>query len=876
VWTSGIPLGGIGTGSVEIRPDGGFSDWLIFNLGPWAGGQPADKPGQAPQMGDDALMFTLYTREGRNEPKVRRLTTRANVADLYARSFAMNVEEIVFEGRFPVARLDYLDASLPVEVTGQFLAPFVPHDARTSGTPGFIVVFTLRNRSKSAVTASLAATLRNPLAWGDEDRRLRNEVITTPDTTYLTMRTEAEMAGEQTIGSIGLSVTGGQPGWIAGEWSAYMGNGEWVRTPNGATVPSWLREFRDDGRLPNSSATTSSARMLRLTNEEIAALPTADKRRAAAQMQEWALFRFVKRRMARVDPTAMSTDAGLEAYLRECRDCLNDLAGEDRSGQSWGDGALGSTVTLAPGETKEIVFTIAWHFPNHYSRLGPDMGHRYEEWFRDAEGVNLFLTGEMASLRRKVASFADALHDTSLGPAMAQAWSSQLTTLVKSTWWVKDGRFGVWEGLGCCGFQTMDITYQGSHSLAALFPELQQTQMRMSAGFQREDGRVPHFFTPDLLHVDNGFDRVDMNPQFVMLVCRDYLWTGDRQYLQDMWPHVQQAIKNISLLDSDGDGLPDKDTRRNTYDQWDFRGAPAYIGSLWIGSLLAAIRMAKDLGDAESEALYRRMHDRAVKAFDETLWTGSYYSLFVDGAERDECCMTDQLSGEGFTGLIGLGFSLPAERIRTAYKSVMRHNFTHERGLLNASYPPDKKASFPTYLNAQADANWTGIEYTMASSLLDVGMAAEARAVVASIHERYRRAGRTWNHVECGNHYYRAMASWAVLNAATGFKPDVPRETLTIAPPVASVRAPWFASTGWGTLNASPRELRLGCRSGRIAFRTLRVSLTGKTFTAKLAGAPVPVTATRVGAVTVLDFGEAVSLAAGRTLAITSAQEHSK
>ncbi len=37
---SGIPLGGIGTGSVEIRPDGQFHEWQIFNLGRWAPRHP--------------------------------------------------------------------------------------------------------------------------------------------------------------------------------------------------------------------------------------------------------------------------------------------------------------------------------------------------------------------------------------------------------------------------------------------------------------------------------------------------------------------------------------------------------------------------------------------------------------------------------------------------------------------------------------------------------------------------------------------------------------------------------------------------------------------------------------------------------------------
>ena len=55
---------------------------------------------------------------------------------------------------------------------------------------------------------------------------------------------------------------------------------------------------------------------------------------------------------------------------------------------------------------------------------------------------------------------------------------------------VKDGRFGLWEGLGSCGFHTTDITYHASFGLTSLFPELQKRQMRMGAAFQREDGRV--------------------------------------------------------------------------------------------------------------------------------------------------------------------------------------------------------------------------------------------------------------------------------------------------------------------------------------------------------------------------------------------------
>lgn len=67
---SGIPLGGIGTGSVEIRPDGTFADWLIFNMGAWSPGQGPEQGGSNPGMDTDA--FALYLG-----PKKRRRSDRA-------------------------------------------------------------------------------------------------------------------------------------------------------------------------------------------------------------------------------------------------------------------------------------------------------------------------------------------------------------------------------------------------------------------------------------------------------------------------------------------------------------------------------------------------------------------------------------------------------------------------------------------------------------------------------------------------------------------------------------------------------------------------------------------------------------------------------
>jgi uncharacterized protein (DUF608 family) len=865
---SGIPLGGLGTGSVEIRPDGYFHDWLIFNQGAWAPRQPDHERNAGPDMPPSALAFFLRTRRGKGEPQLRRLGLRSEENDLYASGWARDVEAIVYHGEFPVASLDYLDDSLPAAVTGTFFAPFIPHDSRVSGTPGFHAIFTVKNTTSRPVDVSIMGKLRNPLAWGADDRRLENFLTQAGGTTYLTMRTRAEMDRKATLGSLTLSVSGGDASWILGEFADYLSATTRVNGRFGLSAITYLRQFREDGRLPSLAGAASPARLLMLSDEDIAALSRRDKEALWATLTRFAVFDDLRCMAQRVDTNFAATEQGLTALLSEARSYLNSLAGDDRSRQDWGDAALSSTLTLAPGEEREIRFTLGWHFPHHFSAEGPELGHQYEKWFQDAEEVNRFLVGHRDEQRAATCAFSRALHDTTLGTEMATAWTSQLSTLVKSTWWTRDGKFAVWEGLGCCGFDTTDITYQGSFNLIALFPELQKGQMRMGAEFQRPDGRVHHFFTPDFFHVDNGFDRVDMNPQFVMLVARDYLWTGDKDYLQALWPHVQRAIASTALLDGNGDGLPDRDTRRNTYDGWDFSGTPAYIASLWLGGLRAAAHIAEELDDKDLAARYRGILEKAAPAFDRLLWNGDYYSLLVDGERRDDACMSDQLSGEWFTHLTGLGHSLPNERVLTALAAIARHNFSHETGLRNASYPADRQAHFPAYGNVNSTANWTGIEFAVASMMMDFGMVEAGMEIVRSVHDRYQRAGRFWNHVECGDPYYRAMSSWALLLGATGFKVDVPRATLTIIPPARRklLRAPWFASTAWGSMAVSARRFELRCASGEMEIKALRLSPASSPWKPKVNGQPVAAQVRELNGMAVIEFGQPLRFAAGDTI----------
>jgi uncharacterized protein (DUF608 family) len=593
-------------------------------------------------------------------------------------------------------------------------------------------------------------------------------------------------------------MSGGKQSWILGDYEGFASNGGWFNGHSyGRVYDTYLYGFRDTGELP--SLTGDRSPVSELDEAGLPGLSHEQKLAAIEKLSQYPSMHAFFERIRKVAPNDFNSEEGISKIAAEAALRLTQLSGRNNKKDVWGNAALCSKVTLQPGETKQVSVVLSWAFPHHFSGDGPEMGHMYSNWFADSLEANKFLVSNLADHHRKVNGFCQTMAHTSLPPEVSSCWTQQLSTITKCTWWTKANRFAVWEGLGCCGFHTMDITYQGSFSILALFPELQKSQMRMGTDFQRADGRVAHFFTPDLLHVDNGFDRVDMNPQFVMLCCRDYLWTDDKEYLNRVFPSVIRAMANTAKLDTDGDGLPDHDTRRNTYDAWNFFGAPAYISSLWLGALAAGARMAKDLGCHDLAESWLAILEKGKQSFDKVLWNGEYYSLWVDGEHRDECCMSDQLSGIWFSHLIGLGDILPPERVKSVLKTILKYNFSPETGLVNATYPPGRTPRPDAYMNAQASANWTGVEYAFASMLFDFDLHDEAIELVRSISDRYVRAGRVWNHTECGDHYYRAMSSWATMLGATGLKLDVPASLLIVRD---DVTAPWVSAKGYGTLES--------------------------------------------------------------------------
>lgn len=790
---SGIPLGGIGTGSVEIRPDGLFHEWHMFNVGQWNPNAPCAKNIQAMEPRD--LLFMVRTREADGRITARYLSLCEELHDLYCLAWLRSVEAIHFEGMFPLARLTYDDPELPVSIQAEVFSPFIPLNSRASGTPGFYVYFTVRNETDSPVEVSILGVMKNAAGYDQEGRLARNKLLdidlASQSGKAIQMTADGLQEGNCSTGDMTFAAVGGEISHITGCFAEDHRAMTFWHSKYGPKTTTFMHQFYDEGRLPNLNAETPPKPR---EGFDASSLSEADIKALLQELLQYPAFYDKYHRLSLVDENLVNSPE----FLNELMGNVTELA--ERKIQ-WGWGALCSRNELDSEEECEALFAVSWFFPNHISPTGENIGHQYEHWFGSSPEVVQFMLENFPAIRMKTLAFSEAIHCSSMPVEASDAITSQLSTLTKCTWWTKAGHFGVWEGYGCCGFHTTDITYQGSFPIISLFPDLQKTQMTHGAKFQRDDGRVHHFFTPDFSAVDNGFDRVDMNQQFVMLAARDYLWTGDRAYLEQLWPHIIRAMENTALLDTDGDGLPDSDTRRNTYDVWDFQGCPSYISSLWLSALKAAVRLANEMGDIERAAKWQADYEKGVNSFEEKLWNGEYYILWRDGDITDECCMSDQMSGDWFAAACGWGPILKPERIVKALDAIMMYNFRHSHGLINASYPPGKPHRIAASGNYQADAPWTGIEYTVAALLIEYGMVSEGLAIVRDIHRRYLQAGRFWNHVECGGHYYRAMSSWTVMLALSGFCWDHPTQTMTFAPAINEpvCEYPFFTPSAWGT-----------------------------------------------------------------------------
>ena len=275
----------------------------------------------------------------------------------------------------------------------------------------------------------------------------------------------------------------------------------------------------------------------------------------------------------------------------------------------------------------------------------------------------------------------------------------------------------------------------------------------------------------------------------------------------------------------------------------------------------------------EDAERYQKLAESGARFMDQELFNGEYYEQKVEFRELKDQAFVESISGKKSTlppsmlkilrkegpkyqygtgcladGIIGAwmaviyGISIPLEvkNVRSSIASIFRHNFRNnlrehcnpqrpgyaigeEPGLLICSWPNGGKPTLPF---PYSDEVMTGMEYQVATHLISEGFVKEGVQIVKATRSRHDGSVRNpFNEYECGNYYARAMASFALLQAFSGFHYSKRNKVLKFAPRVKHRPFQSFFATAdaHGTITLKENMLQIEVIEGELDVKQIEL-----------------------------------------------------
>ncbi len=718
-------------------------------------------------------------------------------------------DKAVFDGEFPFGHVTLTDRDVPLEVKITAFNPFIPLDDKNSGIPAALIEYTFRNTSRKTVPFEFSFHLSH-LAPGTEGghKGSRNTVI--PGRGIYFWNTEKPTT--EPFGTACLMSVDAKP-VIKGMW--FRGQA-WHYE---ATGKLW-KECSEGKFEPNNGS--------------------------------------------------------------------NKIDIDGRNG-----GSILFRGKVAPGKSVTYPLIVAWHFPNSDMRhqfadgtpVPPSPAWRpyYAGVWKDARAVAEYARANYASLRQRTLAFKDALFSSTIPSEALNAVSANLAILKSPTVLRQEnGNIWGWEGCftdaGCCDGSCTHV-WNYAQSMPHLFPRLERTLREQELLRSMDERGHVNFRSalPDGPNNHTHYAAADGQPGGILKVYRDWHITGDTAWMKSMYPYAKRSLDYcIETWDPEHRGMF-FEPHHNTYDI-EFWGADSLCSTIYIAALSAMSKMAIALGEKADAESYLKLAERGAKLMDRELFNGEYYHQKMEYKTlRDQSfakkiakvnskssevqrmlakegprfqyktgVLSDGVLGAFMADFYGIETPLNRKNVRSTLRAIYRHNFRkdlsshaccqrpgyamgHEPGLLLCSWPDGKK---PTSPFIYSDEVWTGTEHHVAAHLISEGMVREGLDLIKATRSRYDGLTRNpYNEYECGSYYARAMASFALLAAFSGFRYSAVEETLWLSPKLATRPFRTFFSTasGYGTITLAGRKLTISMVEGKLVLKKLVVTLDGKT-----------------------------------------------
>ncbi len=483
-------------------------------------------------------------------------------------------------------------------------------------------------------------------------------------------------------------------------------------------------------------------------------------------------------------------------------------------------GAIAVRFTLQPGEKKIVPMVIAWDFPVVEFGQGRRWNRRYTDFY-GTSGNNSWAIARDGLLH--AAEWSDAVdawqapyvNDESKPDWYRGMLFNELYVLTDGgTFWGRPvnsdpqaaATFALLECFDYAYYGTLDVGFYASMPLLKFWPTIDKQVLREFAQTvpreypelglwvwktqqrgepvlhkRKKIGAVPHdlgvpegdpFVSVNEPGWQDTNDWKDLNSKFVLMVYRDYVLTGkkDTAFLREMWPAMQAAMTYLRQFDRGG-GIPENGGYPDqTYDSWVVRGVSAYCGGLWLAALRASEETGRALGEPRAADEYHNLFQKARKTYIDKLWNGEYFRYDMESEYRDSI-QADQLAGQMYANMTGLGDLVPREMQVSALRKIFANNvMKFGRGEMGAANGMAADGSIIRD-NEQAQEVWVGTSFGLAALLLSEGLKDEAFHTAWGVHHviyeskgYWFRTPEAWD--DMGNFrasmYMRPAAVWAM------------------------------------------------------------------------------------------------------------------
>ncbi|MBP0904155.1 GH116 family glycosyl-hydrolase [Mariniflexile gromovii] len=788
-----MPVGGIGTGTISFTGRGSLEDWEIMNR-PAKGFNPTlENWGSAKQKGP---FFAIFVEDGEGKKQTRLLEGPPDESYYEGAWGATSnhhglprFSDASFKTAYPFGQVFLSDDDLPVEVVVGAYNPLIPGNIDDSSIPISILNYTVKNTSDKYITISLSGTIQNFIGFdGTRGKAFKN------------VNTIREENGVQ-----GIHYTSNGVDPESEQW----GTMSFVSLNEGTTTyrTAWQ---------PKTSRW--------------------DKKR----LDFWDDF---------------SADGLLEKRVNEEADAPM--------------GSLAVKTTLRAGEERNFRFLISWHFPNRQTwdksgfqkEIKATVGNYYTTKYSDSWDVISKTLPRLDALENSTKTFVNALIKSDIPEEIKESALFNLAHLrTQLAFRIKSGQLLGWEGLfdtyGSC-FGSCTHVWNYEQTTAFLFGELAKTMREVEYKYATDDTGLMSFRVYLPLEEGQLWGKAAADGQMgsIMKFYRDWQLSGDDEFLKKHWPKVKKSLEFCWIpggWDADKNGVMEG-SQHNTMDV-EYFGPNPQMGFWYLGALKASEAMATYLGEKTFAKTCHDLYEKGSKWMDENLFNGEYYEQHIQppmsadnvapsligatGGDKGvdltspdfqlgKGVLVDQLVGQVFSHIVGLGYLAKEENIKKTLESIMKYNYVEnmashanfhrsyalgdESALLMAAYPNERpEKPFPYYTEVM-----TGFEYTAAVGMLQEGLTEDGLLCIRNIRDRYDGKKRSpFNEAEAGHHYARSMMAWAGILATTKFQYSAVDKSMTFT----SKPGTYFWSNGYsyGTVDVKQNEAEIAVLYGKL------------------------------------------------------------